>query len=204
MSAWPGKFVIGLTGNIATGKSEVRHMLETLGAFGIDADALAHQAITRGEPAYEAVSALFGSSILLPDGEINRPALGVIVFSDPSALAQLEAIIHPQVRKRVNFLIDQSNTSIIVIEAIKLIESGYPKLCDSIWVTYAPLQVQLKRLIEKRGMNKKQALQRIRAQPAQDQKLAVADVIIRNDGDLDNTWQQVQTYWDRVIPSAYR
>ena len=97
---WPGKYVIGLTGNIATGKSVVRKMLEHLGAFGLDADALSHQAIGRGGPAYAAVVKHFGEWLLTDKGEINRNRLGRIVFTDPEALDQLEAIIHPVVRRR--------------------------------------------------------------------------------------------------------
>ncbi len=95
MSAWPGKFVIGLTGNIGTGKSVVRKMLEHLGAYGIDADALANRAIAKGSPAYQPVLDLFGKWILSADGQIDRAKLGRIVFSDPSALASLENAVHP-------------------------------------------------------------------------------------------------------------
>lgn len=203
MSAWPGKFVIGLTGNIATGKSEVRRMLEKLGAFGIDADAIAHQTILKGEKAYQLVVAQFGKQILSAGKEIDRTRLGKIVFSDPVALRQLESIIHPEVRKKINQIIHQTMASVIVIEAIKLIENGYPELCDTIWVTYAPVQVQLERLVEKRRMSRAEALQRISAQTAHDEKLRFADVIIDNKGDLDDTWVQVQKYWKKFIPANY-
>src|SRR3712207_2280356 len=100
---WAGKYVIGLTGNIATGKSVVRKMLEHLGAFGIDADALSHQAIARGGPAHAAVVEMFGKWLLDAEGQINRAKLARIVFSDPEALARLESIIHPIVRQGINF-----------------------------------------------------------------------------------------------------
>src|SRR5512147_1107703 len=95
MSAWPGKYVIGLTGNIATGKSVVRKMLEHLGAYGIDADALGHRAIALGSPGYRPVVDTFGKWILTPDGQVDRGRLGRIVFADPEALARLESIVHP-------------------------------------------------------------------------------------------------------------
>jgi dephospho-CoA kinase len=198
MSAWLEKYVIGLTGNIATGKSEVRRMLEKLGAFGIDADRLAHQVIAKGEPAYTKVIQSFGEQILDKDGQINRGKLAQIVFSDPAALACLESIVHPEVRRKVNSLVTHASESVIVIEAIKLIEAGYPELCDEIWVTYAPLQVQLNRLMQQRGLTEAIARQRISAQPAQEDKIAAADVVINNEVSLDDVRQQVENNWQRI------
>src|SRR5512141_3176366 len=124
MSAWPGKYVIGLTGNIATGKSVVRKMLEHLGAYGIDADALSHRAIARGAPGYQPVVTTFGKWLVRPDGEIDRAKLGRLVFNDPEAMLQLEKIIHPLVSQAVDVLITRSSQNVVVIEAIKLLESG--------------------------------------------------------------------------------
>src|SRR3989304_5472384 len=104
MSAWPGKYVIGLTGNIATGKSVIRRMLEHLGAYGIDADALSHRAMAKGAPGYDPVVQHFGQWILGPDGQIGRTKLGRIAFADPDALKQLETIIPPFVRQAINVL----------------------------------------------------------------------------------------------------
>src|SRR5512143_3904929 len=108
MSAWPGKFVIGLTGNIATGKSVIRKMLEHLGAYGIDADALGHRAIANDAPGYQPVLNTFGRWILAPDGQIDRTKLARIVFSDPDALVRLESIVHPLVAQAVDVLIRRS------------------------------------------------------------------------------------------------
>ena len=105
MSNWPGKYVIGLTGNIATGKSVVRRMLERLGAYGIDADDLSHRAIARGAPGYRKVLDAFGGWILDESSEIDRARLGGLVFSDPEALQQLETIVHPLVRQAIDVLI---------------------------------------------------------------------------------------------------
>ncbi len=200
MSKWAGKYVIGLTGNIGTGKSVVRKMLEHLGAYGIDADALAHRAIARGAPGYEPVLQSFGRWLVMPDGEISRAKLGRLVFSDPEALKQLESIIHPLVSQAVDLLIRRAEQRVIVIEAIKLIEAGMNKDCDSLWVVYAPPEVQLARLIEKRKMSEAEARQRITAQSPQEQKLAVADVIIRNGNTFEDTWRQVSTFWKLTIP----
>ena len=121
MSAWSGKYVIGLTGNIATGKSVVRKMLEHLGAFGIDADALAHRTIASGAPGFQPVLEAFGEGILDSSGEIERSKLAQIVFHDKDALARLELIIHPLVREAIDALINRSGHNVVVLEAIKLI-----------------------------------------------------------------------------------
>jgi dephospho-CoA kinase len=199
MVAWPGKYVIGLTGNIATGKSVVRKMLEHLGAYGVDADALAHRAIARGAPGYKPVVIAFGKWVLDPDGQIDRSRLGRLVFSDPQALKQLEAIIHPLVRQAVDLLVRRSKHKVVVIEAIKLLEGELRSACDTIWVADAPREVQIQRLVEKRGMDEEAARQRIDTQPDQAQKLAAADVVIRNEGSFEDTWRQVAEAWKNVV-----
>lgn len=202
MSGWPGKTVIGLTGNIATGKSVVRKMLEHLGAYGIDADALGHRAIAKGAPAYQPVLNTFGRWILAPDGQIDRARLARIVFSDPEALSSLEAIIHPLVRQAVDILVRRSKERVIVVEAIKLLESPLRTACDSLWVTYAPPELQLARLVQKRGMTPAAARQRILAQASQEEKMAVANVVIRNMGTFEDTWRQVSAAWKTLFPAV--
>jgi dephospho-CoA kinase len=200
MSAWPGKYVIGLTGNIATGKSVVRKMLEHLGAYGIDADALTHRALAKDAPGYQPVVETFGSWILGPDRQIDRARLGRIVFADPLALASLEAIVHPLVRQAVDVLVRRSRHTVIVIEAIKLLESPLRQNCDTIIVAHASPAVQLSRLIQKRGMTEEAARQRIRAQDPQKDKISQADIVIRNDGTFDETWRQVVKAWQKIVP----
>lgn len=202
MSAWQGKFVIGLTGNIATGKSVVRKMVEHLGAYGIDADALGHRAIARGAPGFQAVVEHFGRWILSPDGQIDRNKLSLVVFSDPSAMTQLEAIVHPLVNQAVDMLVKHSQQIVIVLEAIKLIESGLKDRCDSTWVVYAPEESQIARLVQKRKMNESTARQRMAAQSPQQSKIDAADIIIRNDKSFDDTWQQVFAAWLKVVPQT--
>jgi len=201
MSAWPGKFVIGLTGNIATGKSVVRKMLEHLGAYGIDADALGHRAIAPDAPGYKAVVDTFGKWILASDGQVDRAKLARIVFTDPDALIQLEAIIHPLVRQAVDLLIKRSSQKVIVIEAIKLLEGPLRQACDTIWVTYAPKEVQISRLTQKRGMSTAVAHQRINAQPPQNEKVKAADTVIRNEGSFEDTWKQITQAWKILFPT---
>jgi dephospho-CoA kinase len=200
MSAWSDKFVIGLTGNIATGKSVVRKMLEHLGAYGIDADALAHRAIAQGSPGYRPVVETFGKWILTADGQIDRARLARIVFSDEEALAQLENIVHPLVAQAVDLLVRRSKHKVIVIEAIKLLESSLRSRCDTIWVTTASYDTQLTRLTQKRGVTDATARQRIAAQAPQEEKIAAADVVIHNDRSFDDTWQQVVAVWQKQVP----
>lgn len=200
MSKWPGKYIIGLTGNIATGKSVVRRMLEHLGAYTIDADSLAHRAIAKGAPGYQPTVDLFGKWILGSDGEIDRAKLAGLVFRDAKAMEQLEDIVHPLVGQAADIFIRRASQKVIVIEAIKLLESEIKTFCNSIWVTYAPEQVQVERLVRKRGMTKDQALERVHAQSPQSEKVAAAGVVIRNTGSYDDLWKQVTEAWKQVSP----
>lgn len=202
MSAWPNKFVIGLTGNIATGKSVVRRMLEHAGAFGIDADSLSHRAIESNAPGYTPVIDAFGKYILKENGEIDRAKLGQIVFSDPKALALLESIVHPIVRSAVDHLVRKSNHRVIVIEAIKLLESPLRQACDVIWVVSADEKVQLARLKNGRGMDAPTARERMAAQSSQAEKAAAADTVIENNGSIEETWEQVKRAWKKLFPKA--
>lgn len=200
MSAWPGKYVIGLTGNIATGKSVVRKMLEHLGAYGIDADSVSHRVIAQGAPGYKPVVESFGKWILTPDEQIDRAKLGRLVFADPEALAQLESIIHPFVKQALDILIRRAQHKVVVIEAIKLLETGLSARCDTVWVAYAPQEAQITRLAQKRGMTYALARQRIAAQSPQEKKINAAAVVIHNDGTFEATWQQVYSAWQQLFP----
>jgi dephospho-CoA kinase len=201
MKHWPGKFVIGLTGNIATGKSVVRKMFEHLGAYGIDADALTHRAIAKGAPGYKPVVEMFGKWVLGPDEQVDRARLGMIVFSDPVALAKLESIVHPLVREAVDVLVQRSKQRVIVVEAIKLLGSPLREKCDRIVVAYAPEAIQQQRLIEKRKLSPEAARQRIAVQAPQREKISAADVVIRNDGTYEDTWYQVSGAWQEFFPA---
>ena len=198
MSAWRGKYAIGLTGNIATGKSVVRKMLEHLGAYGIDADVLSHRAIAQGAPGYQPVVDTFGRWILNSEGEIDRKKLGNLVFSSPEAMAKLEEIVHPLVRQALDVLARRTKQRVIVIEAIKLLESDLHTMCDQIWVTRAPSALQLERLLDKRDLTRQEAQDRINAQAPATQKLTKADVVIENDGPFEKTWDQVFQAWQEI------
>lgn len=201
MVKWKNKYIIGLTGSIGTGKSVVRRMLEHLGAYGIDADALAHRAMAKGAPGYEPVLNTFGRFLLTPDGQIDRARLGRIVFNDPHALAALEAIIHPLVLQAVDVLVRRSPHQVIVIEAIKLLETNLADMCDGIWVVYAPPEIQKIRLQQNRRMTEKEARSRIDSQVPQESRFGRATAIIKNVGAFEDTWQQVVTAWQRSIPT---
>lgn len=196
---WPGKTVIGVTGNIATGKSIVRRILEHVGAFGIDADGLAHRAMSPGAPAYQPIIDTFGRWILAADGQIDRDKLGKVVFNDPDALARLEALTHPIVSQVIDLLVKRAGQKVVVIEAIKLFEAGLAEHCDSVWVIDAPEDVQIKRLVQQRKMTEAEARMRIAAQSPQSEKLARAKVIINNSGGYESTYNQIQSELDKLI-----
>jgi dephospho-CoA kinase len=202
LSSIPGKYIIGLTGNIATGKSVVRRMLEHLGAYTIDADALSHRAIAKGAPGYQLVIDEFGKWLLDKEGEIDRSKLGGVVFRDAAALAKLEDIIHPLVGQAITVLIKRASQPIVVIEAIKLLESELRRACDSVWVTYAPEEIQIERLMRKRNSTRGDAQHRISLQSAQGEKIAAANVVIRNTGSYDDLWKQVTAAWKQISPST--
>ena len=190
--------MIGLTGNIATGKSLVGHLLAERGAEHIDADRLAHQVVAQGTDAWEQIVREFGREILRTDGEIDRARLGAIVFSDAAALAHLEGFVHPPVIALTGERIERSTAS-VVVEAIKLIESGMVvRLCDALWVVIAPRAAQIERLVADRGLSYEDAVARVDAQPPQSAKAARADVVIDNGGSIEATRRQVARAWDEL------
>jgi dephospho-CoA kinase len=188
----PAKVVIGLTGNIASGKSLVRRMLEDLGVFSVDTDSLGHRLYEANSESYHEVVRLFGAGILDPAGSINRAALAGIVFSDPAALRQLEAVIHPPVFQAARALISHAEQPAAVLESIILLESSLTAACDTTWVVACSRETQIRRLMEQRGLSQAQAVQRIDAQSPQGEKIARADVVIWNDGDVNQLGQQVK------------
>lgn len=191
--------IIGLTGNIATGKSTVLAYLAQRGAHVLDADRLAHESMQKGTHTYWAVIDAFGQTILQPDGEIDRRALGDIVFSDPAALQRLEAIIHPAVFGLARQELVGAKAPIIVLEAIKLLEAGQlVTLCDEVWVVTAQAATQLRRLRETRQMDEAEALRRMQAQSPQAEKIKHADRVIVNDGDMAALQQQLDTIWQEI------
>lgn len=184
--------IIGITGNIATGKSVVGNMLANSNGLEIDADVVANRMLYPSGPAYEPVIKAFGEVILTSDGQISREKLGQIVFSDPEKLRQLEELIHPAVTSAIQTRIEISSQPFVVIEAIKLLESNLVDICDEIWVSQASVDHQMERLMTYRGLSKEKALSRIQAQPPQAEKLNRANIVINTEGSFKDTWCQVQ------------
>lgn len=204
---FPHLYLIGLTGNIGCGKSTVVGMLAARGAQIIDADSVTRQVMDLGQPAYQRIVEVFGAGILqVPSGPINRPALGRLVFGNPTALKTLESIVHPATREAIFTWLHERDADaqagqgrdVVVVDAIKLIEAGYPAVCDGVWVVACDEAEQLRRLVELRGMSEADALQRIAAQPPQSAKIAVADVVIDNSGALEETERQVASAWQQI------
>jgi len=194
-------FLIGLTGNIATGKSLVAQMLAEVGARVIDADQVAHAVMLPGGAAYGAVVEAFGSDILSEtdaDGTIDRAKLGAIVFRDPVALRRLEQAVHPATVAAVNRLIAAAAERVVVVEAIKLIEADMHRRYDALWVVTAPREVQIARLMAIRGLSQAEATLRVDAQPPQAEKAALADLVIVNDGGVADLRLKVEAAWAEV------
>lgn len=192
-------FVIGVTGKIACGKSLVLQMLRDLGAETIDADRLYHELISPGTPLWTALRSRFGDGIIGPDGEIDRRALGGIVFNDPVALADLDRITHPTVIAAAAERIRNSKATVIAIDAVKLVQSGMSELCDRVWLVDCDPTLQLSRLIERNGLSETEARRRIAAQPDFDAVRARADLTIDNSGEIEATRRQVEEAW-RELP----
>jgi dephospho-CoA kinase len=194
-------FIIGITGNIATGKSVIRRMLENAGAFTMDADFLAHRMLYPGGPAYQPVLDAFGSQILMNDRMISNKKLGEIVFNDPQRLNQLESLIHPPVIKTILARINETKRPLVAVEAIKLLEAGLGRYCDSIWASHASFDHQVSRLLETRGLTEEEAKTRINAQAAQSLKLSQANVIINTETSFKDTWRRTRQALNDTIHS---
>ena len=189
--------VIGLTGNIATGKSTILKYLIEKCATIIDADKLGHRVIEPGGPAYDAVVRTFGKEILREDGTIDRKKLGKIVFSNPLDLGRLEKIVHPKIFELGKQEIADNDSPVIILEAIKLLEAGLMStLCDEIWVVTSSFATQLRRLLEVRNMEETDARRMINLQPPQAAKVNQADRVIDNDGTLTDLHAQLDAIWD--------
>ncbi len=188
--------IIGLTGNIATGKSAVMRLAAGRGALTIDADGVVHELLAGDAGIQAQVAAAFGEGVRHAGGGIDRAALGAIVFGDPARLRQLEAILHPAVRLAIARRVAGSDAPVIVIEAIKLLEGPLAAMCDQIWVTACARETQMARLRVCRGMDEASAAARIDAQSPQADKIARADVVITTDGLLRETEAQVAAAWE--------
>jgi dephospho-CoA kinase len=189
--------LVGLTGGIGSGKSTVARLLEERGAVVFDADELARVAVEEGTPGYAAVVGRFGAGVVGAGGGVDRTALGRIVFADEAARRDLEAIVHPEVRRLLTERTApyRDTDRVVVFDAPLLVETGAYEAFDVLVVVSAPVQTQVDRLVADRTMTAEQARARIAAQLPLERKAAVADVIVDNDGSLEELGAQVDRLW---------
>jgi len=194
--------VIGFTGGIGSGKTTITQCLADLGATIIDADKVGHQTFEPGTEIWHEVVKAFGESILAPDNSIDRKKLGPIVFADPEAISRLNRIMHPRMYAIMKERIAEhrrQGVNVVVIEAAVLIEAKWTPLADQVWVATAPESAVIDRLAKQRGMDREQTLSRIRSQLTSEERLKHADVVITNDGTLDDLKAKVIQLWKRLV-----
>ena len=194
---------VGLTGGIASGKSTVSAMFADLGAVIIDGDVLAREVVAKGTPGLTAVIDLFGDELLTSEGELDRPAMGAIVFNDEAKRKQLESIVHPLVFERYAALEAATGPDDVVIHDIPLLaESGRAAEFDAVVVVDVPEEVQMQRMLEDRGWTESDARSRIASQATREDRLAIATHVIENVGTLDDLGDRVaEVHASLVVPS---
>jgi dephospho-CoA kinase len=194
---------VGLTGGVASGKSTVSSILAELGAVVIDADLIAREVVARGTPGLDAVVVEFGPELLTPDGDLDRPAMGALVFGDPDARKRLEAIIHPLVHRRSAELEEQAGDDAVVVHDIPLLaEVGRAEGFDAVIVVDAPPELQVSRMVEDRGWTRADAESRIAAQATRDDRLAIATYVVDNTGTRDELREQVEEIYAALAARA--
>jgi dephospho-CoA kinase len=195
-------FRIGLTGGIAAGKSVATARLAELGAVVIDHDVLAREAVAPGSVGLAAIVEAFGDVVLTPDGGLDRPGLGALVFADAAARSRLNDIVHPEVRRlsaeREAMSAAADPTAVIVHDIPLLVETGQAEHFHLLVVVHTPAEQRLRRLVEGRGLSEEAARSRLASQAADDERLAVADFTLDGSGSEDNLRAQVDTLWQRV------
>jgi len=202
-----GMLVIGLAGGIGTGKSEVARFLQELGAVVIDADRVGHEVYTPHTEAWHEIIRTFGRDVLKANGEVDRRKLAALVFGDPQALAQLEAITHPAITERVRERIEElkrQGARVVVLEAIKLTRTAAAELVDEVWVTYSSEERVVERLARRGNLKVEEVKQRIEAQlPFAEMKRA-AQVVVENQGSLQELRDRVQSLWESRVKGRTR
>ncbi|WP_042423319.1 dephospho-CoA kinase [Streptacidiphilus anmyonensis] len=191
---------VGLTGGIGAGKSAVSALLAELGAVIVDADLIAREVVAPGTEGLAAVVAEFGDDVLAADGSLDRPKLGAVVFADPARLAALNAIVHPLVGRRSAELEGAAGPDAVVVHDVPLLaENGLAPLYDVVVVVDAADETRVRRLVELRGMAEADARARMAAQADREARLAVADLVIDNDGPLERLAPQVREVWQKLV-----
>jgi dephospho-CoA kinase len=195
--------IIGLTGGIASGKSTVSRHLAQLGARIIDADQIARDIVAPGKPALGEIVREFGKDMLLPDGSLNRAALGKLVFGNTVIRERLNQITHPQIRADILEIISRYHgkdylNEIVIIDAPLLIETGYVPLVEAVWLVAVDEETQIKRLMIRDGYTREEAEARLKSQMSLQNKLAFANQVIDNSGTVEHTIAQVNDLWDKL------
>lgn len=191
---------VGLTGGIGAGKSEVSRLLASYGAVIVDSDKIAREVVAPGTPGLAAVVAEFGEEVLAGDGSLDRPKLGAIVFGDAERLQALNAIVHPLVGTRSAELEQAAGPDAVTVHDVPLLaENGLAPFYDAVIVIDASPATQLDRLVRLRGMSQDEARARMAAQAGREERLAIADYVIDNDGPLEDLEPQVRKIWDQLL-----
>jgi dephospho-CoA kinase len=200
--------VVGLTGGIGSGKSEVARRLAALGAVVVDADAIAREVVAPGSPGLARVVAEFGDEVLAADGSLDRERVGAIVFADPDARGRLNAIVHPLIGaamiERTAAAGEADPHAVVVNDVPLLVEGGMSDRYDAVVVVDTDPATQLQRLVEQRGMTEDDARARMAVQATREQRLAVADYVVANTGDLDDLDREVREVWAHLAERAGR
>jgi dephospho-CoA kinase len=193
--------VIGLTGGIGTGKTEVIHVLLELGAVVIESDKVAHSSYLPGTKAHEAIVSQFGNDVLDPSGFIDRKSLGKIVFSDPARRLELEEIVWPVVEEMIEAHLaeeEKRGTKVVVFEAAKLYEPGWDRLADIVWTVESPRGDIVKRVEQRSGLDESETGARVAAQLTSDERKSMADLVIENNTTLDDLRDQIVELWESI------
>lgn len=193
--------IIGLTGGIGTGKSEVSHILRDLGAVVIESDKVAHQSYEPGTKAHGLIVNLFGEDVLDGSGFIDRKSLGKIVFADTARRLELEKIVWPATRELTLALLEKETvrgTRVVVVEVPKLFESGWDKVADVVWTVEAPQSVVSQRVERRSGMSESDTKARVAAQFTRQDRVDRADIVIENDATLEDLRNQISKLWESI------
>jgi dephospho-CoA kinase len=200
--------LVALTGGIASGKSTIARRLAEHGAVVVDADQIVRDVQQPGSPVLRAIAAEFGDGMLREDGSLDRAGLGARVFGDPTAVATLNAIVHPAVRiesqRRFDEAFAADRDAVVVYDVPLLVEASVDHPFDLVVVTNAPRRTQVQRLVEERGLDPIQAEARVAAQVDNTTRLAIADVVIDTDGTLAHTMSQTDALWRRIVEERAR
>jgi dephospho-CoA kinase len=194
--------VVGLTGGIGSGKTTVAARLEELGAVVIDVDKVAHGTYRRGQPAYDRLVEIFGPTIVGQDGEIDRRALGAAVFGDPAEMAKLTGVVWPATHQAAHAALAderQRGTRVVVVEAAVLLEANWTDIADEIWVVTVSPETAIERIVARNNLSRDQAQERIASQLSNEERVAHADLVIRNDGTLEELFASVDRHWRELL-----